>query len=362
MSIEISRRRLLLAAVSVVSSYVPAPAQSPPVVAKPSSGAVTGGIPVSCQTVRLGGLRSDIGVVITAVAIDPLGELLAVAGDDHTIRIMDTASLRTIKRLAAHRDLVRTLAFDPSGGRLVSAGNDGQLIIWSKNTDGSDGRDVSFQIAQRMKGTPALACVCFSNRGTQLAAVGFDNDVFVLGKSRSRRPVFQCDCKDLRAVTFRDDDRVLAVAGRSGDLHLFDPISGRLLGEHSIHAGRIHKIVFHRDSNLAVCVGEDGKVSLFDTERQQLRQSIQVSTGKLFAAAVLDSQRVAVAGSDNIIRVVNTDSGQVETNLEGHQGSVATLAAAGNTIFSGGYDATLRRWAVDFRSQRIAEGDPRIDR
>ena len=40
-------------------------------------------------------------------------------------------------------------------------------------------------------------------------------------------------------------------------------------------------------------------------------------------------------------------------------------AAAGGSLFSGSYDATLRRWSIgdiDASGQRIAEGDPRIDR
>jgi hypothetical protein len=55
----------------------------------------------------------------------------------------------------------------------------------------------------------------------------------------------------------------------------------------------------------------------------------------------------------------------VVQKLEGHTGSVSTLAASGGLLFSGSYDATLRRWSIgdiQASSQRIAEGDPRIDR
>jgi hypothetical protein len=51
--------------------------------------------------------------------------------------------------------------------------------------------------------------------------------------------------------------------------------------------------------------------------------------------------------------------------IEGHQGSVSSLDAGGGMLFSGSYDTTLRRWAIaeiESGRQRIAEGDPRIDR
>ena len=357
MSIGISRRRWLMSAAAATAWVSPSLAETPLTEAKVLI--ANGAFPVPSRTVRLHATGSDDAtrIVVTAIAADPTGELLAVAGDDHEIRIMKASTLSLVKTLPAHRDVIRTLAFDSLGQRLASAGNDGQLILWDCEN--------SFRIVQRMQGTAALTCVRFSASGSELAAVGFDNDVFIIGRSVQPRPVFQCDCKDLRAVAYRDDDRVLAVAGRSGDLHLFDPQSGQLLSEHTLHHGRIHGIAFHRDSDLVVCVGEDGYVSVFDTENEVIRQRIHVTTGKLYAVAVTDSQRVAVAGSDNTIRVVNTDSGQVEANLTGHDGTVATLAASGGMLFSGGFDASLRRWSLGElpqTRQRIAEGDPRIDR
>ena len=352
MSITISRRRWLLSATIATFSLSAAAAEPPS--GQPSLRIAASSMPIPSRTMRL---DAEARIVVTAIAADPRGEFVAAAGDDHVIRILRTSNLSVVATLREHRDLIRALAFDPNGNRLVSAGNDGQLILWNRND--------SFGILQQMQGTPALARVQFSPSGAEIAAVGFDNEVFVIGKVGQQSPHFECDCKDLRAVAYRDDNRVLAVAGRSGDLHLFDTESGRLLGDHALHRGRIHDVAFHRQSNTAVCVAEDGTVTVFDTENRQLKKRIAVTTGKLFAVAILNSQLVAVAGSDNLIRIVNTDDGNVIGKLAGHAGSVSALTCSGGTIFSGSYDATLRRWSVgeiDSSGQRIAEGDPRIDR
>ncbi len=314
--------------------------------------------PVSCHAVRLGGRRSELGVVITAVALHPSGDAIAVAGDDHVIRILHTDSLSEVAKLEAHRDLVPTLAFDPSGRRLLSAGNDGQLIIWEKDATRSLG---SYKVDQRMTGTPAITCVAFSNAGDTFAAVGFSNVVYVSSRTGTSKLSFECDCNDLRAVTYRDDDGVLAVAGRSGHIHLFDPATGKMLAESLIHEGRVHQIAFHRDSGLAVSVGDDGCVCAYDSETRRLVNRTKVTRGKLFAVTVVDRERVAVAGSDNKVHVVNTKDAVIEVSLAGHQGSVSALAAGGASVYSGGYDASLRRWAIDLGSERIAEV-PEIDR
>ncbi|TWU36219.1 WD40 repeat domain-containing protein [Novipirellula artificiosorum] len=313
---------------------------------------------VSSRAIRLEPLADRTAhVVVTAVASDPRGQWLAVAGDDHVIRILEVATLRVTQTLQGHRDLVRTLAFDSTGNSLVSAGNDGQLIVWD--------RARAFEMVQRMQDTPALACVRFAPGKNEMAAVGFDRKVYILGRPIERTPQFSCDCNDLRAVAYRDDSQMIAVGGRSGDLHLFDPDTGNLIADKHLHEGRIRDLVFHHDANRCVTVGEDGKVVVYDTEKQEIVQQLAVTTGRLFTVAVIDSQHVAVAGSDNTIRIVNTDDGTVRHALQGHVGSISTLTASGGMLFSGGFDATLRRWSISEMNrsqQRIAEGDLRIDR
>jgi len=293
------------------------------------------GKPVTCRTIPLG--QAGIRRVVTAIAADPRGEFLAAAGDDYKIRILRTADLKVVRTLVEHGDIVRTLDFDPTGKQLVSAGNDGRLILWN--------RDEAFRFIREVAGSPALAEVTFAPDGSGLAAVGFESEVFLLGNGDGQRVSLQCACQDLRAVKYRDDAAVLAVAGRCGTLHLFNSET-KECDEHRLHVGRIRDIVFLPSGNMAVCVAEDGFVSVFDTSGSQPPRRFRATTGKLFAVAVLSSDLVAVAGSDNIIRVIDWAKGQVVRRLEGHTGSVIALDSQSGLLFSGSYDATLRRWSI----------------
>jgi WD40 repeat protein len=350
--ITLTRRRWLfhVAAVSCFASQ--ARAETPPV--EPRIAAAT--LPVTSRSTYLDRER-EIRPVVTAIAADPRGELLAAAGDDHVIRILQSSTLTTLHTLTGHRDLIRTLAFDDRGDRLVSAGNDGQLIVWD--------REEKFKVQKKYGGEVALACACFAPRSTEIAAVGFHDKIFVLGRERAERPNFTCDCRDLRAVAYREDLRILAVGGRSGMLHLFDAASGELLAQRKLHQGRIHDLAFQPGTNRLVSVGDDGRTVVFDSERMELIHEIPVSTCKLFAVAAINSELFTVAGSDNLIRVVAVDDGRLVRTLDGHHGSISALDSAGGWLFSGSYDTTLRRWAVSDiaeSAQRIAEVDPRIDR
>lgn len=349
----VSWRRWLLSATIAASLVSQLAAESPKPQIQLSIGSP---LPVQSRSFRLTG-DTDQPVVVTAIAADPRGEFLAAAGDDHVIRILRSSNFTIEKSLSGHRDVIRTLAFAPDGSKLVSAGNDGQLIVWD--------RSESFTVIQRMKGVPALARVRFSPDGSEMAAVGFDSEVFIISHRDRPRPEFNCDCKDLRAVAYREDNQIIVVAGRSGDLHLFDLKTGRQISDHALHTGRIHDVVFHRQSSTAVCVAEDGHVTVFDTDSARMVHRIPVTTGKLFTVALINNQTVAVAGSDNVIRIVDTDEGKVIRTLEGHRGSVSTLTASNDLLFSGGFDATLRRWSIADLGpdqERIAEKAPTVDR
>jgi len=312
------------------------------------------GTPVTCRTIPLG--QAGIRRVVTAIAADPRGEYVAAAGDDYRIRILRTSDLKVVRTLVEHGDLVRTLAFDRSGTQLASAGNDGRLILWN--------RDDAFRFIREVKGSPALTEVTFAPDGQGLAAVGFESEVFLLGRSGEERVSLQCECQDLRAARYRDDAQVLAVAGRCGRLHVFDRDTQQCR-VYRLHSGRIRDVVFLPNQNAAVSVAEDGAVSVFDTGSNQLIKKIRVTTGKLFAVSVLTPDLIAVAGSDNVIRVIEWKSGQTVRRLEGHSGSVIALDSEKRLLFSGSYDATLRRWSIDDiveGQQRIAETGPRIDR
>jgi WD40 repeat protein len=348
-----TRRSCLAALIASGVSLEASWAEDPPT----SIASNTGGIPVSSQSIVLKPIVQEMErTVITALAADPRGRFVAASGDDHAIRILDSGTLRLINTLPGHRDLIRTLAFDRAGKKLVSAGNDGQLIIWN--------RDDEFSIFQKMSGTPALACVRFSPLGDEIAAVGFDNRVYLIGRRSKPEPALRCDCSDLRAVAYRDDHKILAVAGRSGDLHLFDRDKSELAFDGGLHEGRIHAMAFLPESTSLVSVAEDGAVVVFDTERMKVVGKMGVTTGKLFAVSIIDARHIAVAGSDNIIRIIDAVAGRLIRPLIGHQGSIRTLCAYGGILFSGGFDMTLRRWSLTGlqEQERIAEGDPTVDR
>lgn len=286
--------------------------------------------------------------VIKAMALDPRGLFVAVAGDDCSIRILDANDLTEKERLTGHRDLVRSLAFRPDGRLLASAGNDGRLILWDRLNQWS--------VARQIDDLPAIFDLRFAPDGNQLAAVGFDTQLMLF--DNSQRPSLHCDCSDLRAVAYNATGDRLAVVGRSGKLHLFNPQSGQEIGEFAIHASRVRDVVFLPGTNQAVTVGEDGAATVFDLESYQVTRKIDFLPCKLFTVVAIDKSTVAVAGSDNRIRLVNVTTGDVRGHIDVHNGSINALVYADGILYSGGFDARIVKTRVaDGQDPRIAERD-----
>ncbi len=277
--------------------------------------------------------------VVTSLAIDPRGEFLTAAGDDHTIRVIHQEQFEEVRVLRKHQDWVRSMDFRAADRILVSAGNDGQVILWDGKQD--------WQIQQTLQGAPALACVRFSPQGGMLAAVGFHPQLFLLQQGAARRPVLQCGCNDMRVVEFSPNMRLVVAAGRSGLAHFFDPGTGESAGEFELHKDRIRDLVFMPGSDTMVSVSEDRNVVVFDSLNGEVLHTIPIQGCKLFTVAALDSTRVAVGGASNQIRIVDVSRGTVQQTLTGHTGSIAVLKANSKYLFSGSFDATIRRWSLE---------------
>lgn len=289
--------------------------------------------------------------VITALAIDPRGEFLAASGDDHAVRILSLASLQTVKTLSLHEDWVKTLEFSRDGSTLLSAGNDGQVLLWD--------RDGGWENRQRFTGAPAINCARFSPDGTKVAAVGFRPQLFLLGVGTTWRSQLACGCRDLRSVAYRGDGSAVAAAGRSGDVHLFDTATGSMIDEVQLHSDRIRSMLFVGQSSLLISAAEDGHATVYDVDAKRVVCDLRVSGCKLQSAAMVDAEHVAIGGTDNAVHVFALASGKNVATLDGHTGSIAALAGRDGALFSGSFDTTIRRWHLQRLSGdvRVAETD-----
>jgi WD40 repeat protein len=277
--------------------------------------------------------------VVTALDIQPHGNLVAAAGDDHVIRIWNMDDGALVHRLIGHSDWVRAIAFAPDGGTLVSAGNDRRVLLWDVATG-----SLKAQLAERGH---AIGTVAFSHSGRWLVTAGFEDKLCVLDLAQgSAEREIACGWTDMRAIAISDDDRYVAVGGRDGTIRIRDLAELQLVRENKAHAQRIRAIEFAQEGTQVISGGEDRRVHVWNWQTDDQSFTLPEQPAKILALVNCGQQIVATAGSDNIIRLWDLSARRELGQLTGHAGSVSALAYQDGILVSGGFDTFLRIWQV----------------
>lgn len=290
------------------------------------------------RTIRLQGRSNQKVPVITAVAIQPDGHLVATAGDDHVVRLWDIRNGQLVRELKGHRDWVTAVSFCGDGAELVTGCRDRRVLIWDVATGrmtGSLGTHKS-----------PITAIVVSEQRDKVAIAGFRAPLKIYDLASGKlQGTLTCPCDDIRAVQFSPNLRYLAAGGRQGNLRIWNLKTGKSVDVPG-QQRRIRSLVFTPNGEQLVSAGEDRAICVVDSQAGKLAHRIPVSSGKVLSMAMLDRHHVAAASSDNMIRIFRLDGDAAISVLKGHTGSIAGLAARGNTLISGSFDTTVRMWSL----------------
>lgn len=290
--------------------------------------------------------------VVTALRLHQAGEWLATAGDDHVVRVWNLESGKLFHKLDSHADWVRTIDYTPDGRILASAGSDRQIILW----DAASGLEREVFAVQ----PAAIAAIRYSHDGKHLAAVGFDEFVRIYDTA-SKQQVAQAvaPCQDVRALTFSPDDQMLAVGGRCGRIRLISVPSGDMVRDIPAHRQRIRALAFSSDGSYIASAGED-RVIHVAALATGVSERLPVRPAKAMSLVFYGPQHLAVAGSDNVIRLWDVTTREETGVLRGHTGTVAALECQGKVLVSAGYDTTVRIWEIGDKVAGVNETPGRV--
>ncbi len=308
------------------------------------------------DAIRLASLPSNVDPpVVTAISVSPVGDLIAAAGDDHAIRIVDLVTGKTKATLLGHLDWVQSVEFSPNGQELASCGNDGTLRIWSL---GGEPKAIAVRTAPH-----ALMALAYIHDGCIYTA-GFSHRIYRYDMNRKDLAVVHsCDCRDIRTIVASPDRTRIAFGGRDGVLRVRDvqPDENFESREHGsenhsssekeivvlLHSDRIRTLQFSEDGNRITSVGEDRRIVHFDLISRSIAGKTELGGGKLFGLCQLEPNLFAIASSDNTIRIFSEQDQSVRARLLGHDGTVSILKRSKTHLISGSFDTTIRIWDID---------------
>lgn len=276
--------------------------------------------------------------VVTGLSLQPMGPRLALAGDDHRVRICDRDTGQLIHLLDGHEQWVRCLQFTPGGHFLLTAGYDRRLLQWD-----ADSGELHKEVMQT---SFPITAICLDPETHFAALAGFSGTITWLDWVENRTMgETAIDCHDLRALALSPDRSLLVTGGRNGVLYGLDAKSRQLIFKKTVHQRRIRDLLFSPDGSWVLSCGEDAMIHATHLKRDEMSFGMRSEHAKVFAIQWLSDELFATAGTDNKIAIWDLRRRSLVGHLIGHDGSVTCLGYDGNRLYSAGYDTTLRIWS-----------------
>jgi WD40 repeat protein/chitodextrinase len=250
---------------------------------------------------------------ITALAISQDGKLLASAGQDGMVRLLDITNMgKEILSLKGHHGApVSGVAFSVDGKRVFSVGRDSETRSW----DVTNGKK-----AQELRG--------------------------------QSQPV--------RALAISPDGKFLATGGEETRIMLYDAESGKLIKILSDHISFVNTLSFNIDGTLLASGGADNRVNIWDVKSGRPLQTLLGHSGEVNVVAFDPKGRLlASGGQDTQIRVWDVETGRQIWALNGHQAAIRTMAFSpnGQKLVSAGEESRLLVWNMaNGKLQKVLAG------
>jgi WD40 repeat protein/serine/threonine protein kinase len=253
---------------------------------------------------------------VLRVAFSPDSQLLAWAGFDKIVRIVDVVTGAERCSLPGHTGMVRSLVFRPDGAELASGSADKSVRLW--------------------------------NLATRQARVLSDHAGAHTGVG----------------LAYSADGRTLYSAGREAGIVVWDVATGERRETLAGYDGKTTQVAISGDGRRLASYGQDQLLRIWDTANSKQVALLHPSSELVHSIALSsDGKRVATCGEDRIVRVWNADTGKLSLALRGHEAMVfgVSFSPEGWEVLSACADGRIKIWdAAEPQEQRRLRASAKV--
>ena len=210
----------------------------------------------------------DVDDSVLDVDFDPSSKYVIAGLHDTGVLLLDTetGNMTNIHRLKGGR--VFAVAFASQHGGSLG-------FVWAGDDGVGDYRFEDAVVRRWPVHLDAVLDFAWEPRQERVVTAGRDGKVAVLDmrpRAAISKHVATFDLSDwITATVLLADGRYQLLGDRTGNLHVLDLESGKLLGSMDGHAGRIRDLVYLEETRLAVSVGDDDKIRWWSFDGAELR-------------------------------------------------------------------------------------------
>lgn len=281
------------------------------------------------------------GSHLASIEYSPDGQRLVSAGGDGQAVVWDVASGAAIARLG-HPAMVWQATFSPDGRHVATACRDGTARLWP--SDG--GRPVA-----EMRHPGAVRAVRFTAAGDRLLSGSDPAAVYSWTVPDGQPTAAPLRCgrapHGIPRFALTPDERWLVVADAAGWVERLDHRDGATVGRR-LGIRACNAAVPLDDGRHVVLATGDGTVLLLRADDLTVDQAIRASTAVHGVAVSPDGRHCATAAIDGTVRLWDLETGRPTCPPRQHDDWSLTVAFApgGELLASAGNDGAVWLWSV----------------
>jgi WD40 repeat protein/serine/threonine protein kinase len=271
------------------------------------------------------------------------GSLIAVCDRKDLVRVFESRPRQWLTQLTGPENTVHGVRFSPDGATIGAVSSDGSLRLWDRTS-----KELRSQV--RIPGGASLEALSFAPDGASIAVAGRAGWIGIVNTAAPSEPTRLTDCADrITWLAHSPAGSIIAAAGETYLITLYDATTGEKLGELKGHANRIIDAVFSKDGATLVSVGGDGACIQWDIASRTERSRTEPIGAPTRAVCLSPDGASIITGSDDWkIRIFSAKTGKLEKTIAGAKQHVFGLAMhpKGNVLISCTRDSVIQVWDI----------------
>jgi WD40 repeat protein len=267
---------------------------------------------------RLNSLQENVDIV-WAVAFSPDGQALAT-NSDRAVKLWSTSTYQCLKTL--HRrsaGLISSVAFNANGQLLASTSHDNVVRLWHTSTG---------QCLREWQGdTTIVYSVAFSPDDRILATGSIDERIKLWDVTTGECLKTLHNGSQVWSIAFSPDGQILANGSSSNTVKLWEVDSGKCFKELEGHNGQIWSVAFSPDGQILASGSSDRTIRLWDMLSGECLRILQEHTDSVESVAFrpassqtlaqsINSHQILASGSkDETVKFWDVETGECLTTL-----------------------------------------------